>query len=809
MRLVIACLGVAALVAVAAAELPHYCAPGRLDRVVITRSGKLVARGKIVVPPGFAPTTDPATLALAYEPETDAANDVLVATLPSANWKAVRGGLRYRDPAGSAVGIRSVRINRRGRVTVQRAGDPIAGLRAGAIRITLAVGAACGRTCGAACVTRKGGLRCRRGTDARLCGVMSGCELLGASEPQLVGHCLTPFPSDFFNVDDPGTPTGKRHAYRRRAMPINKDGVAIDPTPWNTLDGFSPGAAATAHFPRGIDLAASAVPPITDVGRSLDPASPTLLIEADAPGCVRVLHFGENDVSQADAQSAVAPPAQAFLVRPAVRLKNATRYIVALRHLVGQDGLEIAPPGGFAALVGSTPGAPAVLEARRPHMETILAKLAECGVARDDLVLAWDFTTASDDALERWLLHMRDETFAALGTSAPSFAVTSIEDDPFGDPRICRRVRGVYTVPLYTTANAPGSRLNVDPATNLPVQTGVATNIPFTAVIPCSLVAPVPHAGRPILYGHGLLGTGEGEIGASNLRALADTYGFVLVATDWQGMASEDVSAILGFLDDLSDFPILPERLHQGILNQLVLARLIGAADGLSTDPAFAAPDGMGGDVPLIDASTVYFYGNSMGGVYGGTFMALSQEIERGVIGVGAANFTTLLQRSEAFGPYAASSRTWYPAPLDRIVSYPLVQELWDRADPNGWYHHTLVDPLPGTPVHTVLLHMATNDPAVPNLGTIIMARSMGLPQVAPAVHEHFGMAELAAPIAGSAFLESDGGYDPVPTTNTAPGPNPAHEAMRALPAVQAQIDAFLRPDGVVQQFCAGPCDPE
>ena len=38
--------------------------------------------------------------------------------------------------------------------------------------------------------------------------------------------------------------------------------------------------------------------------------------------------------------------------------------------------------------------------------------------------------------------------FAAMGISAPPFQVTSVEDDPFGDPRVCRRVRGTFQVPL-------------------------------------------------------------------------------------------------------------------------------------------------------------------------------------------------------------------------------------------------------------------------------------------------------------------------------------------------------------------------
>jgi hypothetical protein len=806
MRRALCLLAVATLASPALAASTHHCTGGSLDRVVVTRAGRLVARATIALPEGFDPTAGDTLVAIGWEPETDPANALAAGTLPAAPWKRTKRGFRYRDRAASVAGIRRVVIAG-DRIAIERRGAPLPDLRAGALRLSVDRGGACGRTCGARCTPKRGGLRCRRGDDRALCGVLSGCELLGASEDQRHGNCLLPYPSDAFNAADPSTPTGKRRAYARGAMPANKDGVGIDPGPWATLDGFSPGPTITAHFPAGVDLAASNVPPIGDPARSLEPGAPTLVVEADAPGCVRVPHFGENDVSASAAGPPVAPPSQAFLLRPVVRLRNATRYVVALRGLVGADGTPIAAPTAFAALRDGAPIANAAVEARRPATEAILTKLAaDCGVARAEVVLAWDFTTASDDALQRWLVHMRDETFAELGAGAPAFEVTSVEDDPFDDPRVCRRVRGVYTVPLYTTQNAPGARLNVDAATNLPVRTGVAANVPFTAIVPCSLVVPAVVAGRPVVYGHGLLGTGENEVStAENLRALADAHGFVLVATDWQGMAAEDALPIVSFLGDLSGFPVLPERLHQGILNQLVLARLVGAADGLASHAAFR-PDG----APVIDASAVYFYGNSMGGVYGATFMALAQDVRRGVIGVGAANFSTLLQRSHAFGPYATAARGAYPDDLARMASYAVVQELWDRADPNGWYHRILGDPLPATPAHTVLVHMATHDPAVPNLGTEIMVRSLGVPQLTPVVHGHFGIPEAGAPIAGSAFVESDGGYAAPPTTNQPPATdNPAHEAMRALPAIQAQIDAFLRPDGTVQQFCSGPCDPE
>jgi hypothetical protein len=90
----------------------------------------------------------------------------------------------------------------------------------------------------------------------------------------------------------------------------------------------------------------------------------------------------------------------------------------------------------------------------------------------------------------------------------------------------------------------------------------------------------------------------------------------------------------------------------------------------------------------------------------------------------------------------------------------------------------------------------------------------MGMPQVAPVVTSYLGIPEMTAPFDGSAMVESDGGHRAPPLTNTPPAENAAHEAMRLLPAIQALIDAFFRPDGRVENFCGAPpggpaCDPE
>jgi len=153
--------------------------------------------------------------------------------------------------------------------------------------------------------------------------------------------------------------------------------------------------------------------------------------------------------------------------------------------------------------------------------------------------------------------------------------------------------------------------------------------------------------------------------------------------------------------------------------------------------------------------------------------------------------------------------RASYPNDIDRSLIYPLLQQLWDRSEPNGWYHHTLSNPLPSTPTHKVLVHMATSDAEVSNVATQIMVRTMGMPQVSPVVQSYFGIPEMAAPFDGSAMLESNEGDPPPPTTNLPPPNNMAHGAMRKRPAVQAQIDRFLRTGGDVEDFCVGPCDPE
>src|SRR5437764_5129955 len=91
--------------------------------------------------------------------------------------------------------------------------------------------------------------------------------------------CLLPFPNDSFTVRDPSTATGRRVNLASSAMPRNSAGVPIDPTEWNRNDGFSPGSMVITHVP-GIDLTRTGAAPITDIGSSLRPEAPIVLLNA-------------------------------------------------------------------------------------------------------------------------------------------------------------------------------------------------------------------------------------------------------------------------------------------------------------------------------------------------------------------------------------------------------------------------------------------------------------------------------------------------------------------------------------------------
>ena len=661
--------------------------------------------------------------------------------------------------------------------------------------------------------------------------------LLAASAPAGAASALqprlgtVPFPNDVYTVAA-HSPTGRRVHFVQAAMPANAKGVHIDPHAWNWSDGFSPGSTLVLHVP-GLDNQAafrrSKLVPITDMARAFDRDQGVVVIDA---------RTGKRQPiwAEVDAQ-APSNAHRALLIRPARNFLEGHRYIAALRHLVDRGGHPIAP---LRTAKGDA------------HQAALRAALRRFGVGTAGLYATWDFTVASRQSLSGRALAIRNDAFRQLGDTnladgvpaghSPAFKVDQVTDfapcDASGckagqDPDLLRQVTGTFTVPCYLNKQGcpSGATFKLD-AQGLPqrmpgnvMQARFVCNIPRAAVSGGTV-----HRLLPSLYGHGLFGDISEAQDARNVHQLGNENGVLVCATDWSGMASEDIGSAAPALLDLSKFPAIADRLQQGFLNFMYLGRLLHRDDGLASDPAFQI-DGQS----VVDTSSVAYYGNSQGGILGGALTALSPDIVRSVLYVPGMNYSMLLPRSVDFddptttADFAGVLAAGYPDRAKWPLLLDLAQMLWDRGEPAGYAQHMTSDPLPDTPRHDVLLEMAFGDHQVANATAEAEARTVGARLREPALDP--GRSPDVAPFYGIPRLQpgsdvssamvvwdigplrtQDGvskGTPAPPTTDNPPskGQDPHDYVIDNSPQIRRQIAAWLRPGGGLVDVCGGaPC---
>ena len=449
---------------------------------------------------------------------------------------------------------------------------------------------------------------------------------------------------------------------------------------------------------------------------------------------------------------------------------------------------------------GSSPD-PRVAPLAARYEAEVFPALAAAGVSRDELTLAWDFTVRAADPVAADLRAVRDDVIARVRAERPVVTVTTVTQNP--SAHIARQVEGTVRVPLYLTGTSTSSRLRRD-AQGRPTTTE-SVEVPFTAIIPPSVMnRPAGEPARLLQFGHGFFG-GRDEVTGSFVPTLADQEGFVVVGVDWWGMSRVDVAGVISaLLLDLSRVLAFTDRVHQAMANQIALA---AAREALAAHDAFRV-DGRA----LFDPSTLYFYGLSQGHILGGTYVALSPEVDRAVLGVGGASFSLMMSRARPFLAFLAVVAMGMPDPLDQLKFTVLTQTGFDRIDPITWAPRVITDPLPGAPAgRRVLLHMGMGDTAVPNIASELHARAVGVSLLTPSSRPVPGLDPVTSPAPGSAFVPFDHNVRPLPTaTSSIPTEdNPVHEAQRRLGASMRQIGRFLRADGGVEATCEGPCDPE
>ncbi|MFO0549739.1 MAG: hypothetical protein U0271_15205 [Polyangiaceae bacterium] len=610
-----------------------------------------------------------------------------------------------------------------------------------------------------------------------------------ACDPLVPSFCGYPFPSNVTTIADAATPTGRRIAFQPGGIPVAIDADPPSPDRWSYADGFSSGSAIIADFP---DAVGDGLPSPWDLDASLDPASPTVLIDMEYG--TRVPHWSEIDHDRNGDTTAPHP----LLIHPAIPLRDGARYAVAIRGLVDASGNPIPATEAFAALRDELPSTEPSIEARRPLYDQIFGALEDAGVARDDLLLAWDFTTASRASNTGWLVHMRDDALDRVGDLGPTFTITSDMNDTGDTTNIAFKLKGTMHVPLYLDDPSPGGalRLNADGMPE-PDPANPDYDVEFEILIPVSaLSAPA----KLLQFGHGLLGSHE-DIESEHLRTFINQYNYVLFATKWIGLAEEDEAWIgsqlaLGRLDTLTH---MFDRFHQGVVNSLLLMRMMKGQ--MAADPTYGA---------YIDKTQRYYWGISQGGIAGGVYMALSTDVERGVLEVMGQPYSVLLNRSVDFDPFFTVLGARYPDARAQQLVLGMIQMQWDRVEPTGYTKYIFTDPFPGSPGgRKILMRAAVGDHQVSTFGAHVMARALGATVLDTQVRDVWGLTMKEGPIDAQAVLaEYDFGLPPEPTCDL---PMTAcedpHGVLRKQDAARIQADEFLRTGKVVNACDNGVCD--
>ncbi len=655
-----------------------------------------------------------------------------------------------------------------------------------------------------------------------------------ACDPLDAKRCLLPWPNNAFTVSDVRTDTGRRVRLFAEDMPRNAKGQRVDPTDFNRADGFSPGSSILTYVPN-LSLKRTRAVTQTNLRKGLDRGQPITVVNA---------RTGAPHLIWAELDTTSKPGERLLIIHPARNLSRGQRYIVALGKLRDSRGRLLKAPQSFRVLRDQLQTSNRSLARRRLSFEKNVATLAKAGIRRKDLYLSWDFTVASTRNITERSLEIRDNAFAVLGDKnlfdrrvkggAPRFALDPAQEyapcgsdgcQPGENDLLARKVTGTMTVPCYLNRKGcpVGARFryeklrktaNFQAKRFVYVPERIKNNtmqVPFTCIVPRAALS---KPSRLVLYGH-VPFSGQDDVLRPELQQLAQEADMTLCAARQAGNASEDAATLKSAFADVSRFAKVADRLQQGAINSLLLGRLMIHPKGLVTQAAFRAPSGG----PAIDTFDIYYHTVSSG-PFGGMVTALGFDFVRSALGTGGMNFNLMLPRSVDFQPFEPTFIKAYPSRLDRMLILSMVQGQWDRGEVDGYAQNLTQDPLPNSPLHTLLYQAAVGDHRVPTVATEIQARTAEAVVRAPMYDAGrsadlipgYALTETSQLELGSVLTMWDAGPvreggalgSPIAPTADVPltsGKDP-HDLVAQTPAARRQLSDFMRPDARFVDAC-------
>eukprot|EP01084_Bolivina_argentea_P060611 110720_1 len=537
-------------------------------------------------------------------------------------------------------------------------------------------------------------------------------------DPLVPEYCSYPFPNDYWLIkDDNLNPVHLNLSVIN--FPTDIHGVTIDPTAWNVLDGFNPLPSILTYFDN-LSLENTNVARLWNISQSNDEDSPIIIIHAKTGE--RISHWVELDHNSDDVIKTEYQ--RTLMIWPATRLMDSERYIVAMRNLKDDNNELIAAGSAFTALRDNISTNNSAIEERRNYYnQYIFPVLQNNNINIDNtLTISWDFTVMSSKMMTNRMMFMREDAFSRINYTdgGIKYSATQIINHPVGN--IARSVYGNISVPWYLNQRGPGQTVRIVTEQNDPLQPVFKEyqNVYFEMLIPRS-VADRKKPATVMQFGHGLFGTIAEINGAGDMW---NEWGFIVGGVNWLGLSAEDAAPVAAMISsNLTNVEMIPDRLHQGMLNALLYELLFHSTDWINNQDIFE----FNGVNILTGHEQVYYWGISLGGILGSVYMSLSKHVTRGTCNVPGFPFELLLPRSKDFANLQLTLEQRYnDSSMDIDLFYSGAQMLWNRLSPSGYVGHLIPnDGYLGVPDKYVLLQYSLGDHQVSWLGGQQLGRTI------------------------------------------------------------------------------------
>ncbi len=426
------------------------------------------------------------------------------------------------------------------------------------------------------------------------------------------------------------------------------------------------------------------------------------------------------------------------------------------------------------------------------HVQALFDDLEALGIDRDTIAHAWDYPVGDGTKPLRSAL----ADLEVPGT----WEIRRIRNTDEGSelaPGAWKVLEGIFHAPDHLIDDR-----NLDLAPDGSVSITGTAEADLFVFVPQSVRDAAAGSVPVIVFGHGIFVNPEFHLDApdydSSAGWLAQERGAIVVATRWRGLDYQDLAGAIEAANDLGRLSMLTDRLVQGQVNTRTLVELV--RDGaLFTDPEILGDHGQ----VLADPDTVYFEGLSMGGIEGAVLLASGAPLDQAVLHITGSTWSTMLERSASWTLFEDMVVPTVPDAHDRQLLYSLSQLWWDVVDPIAWTPELQDAP--------ILLQENLGDDYVTNIGTRSLARSLGLPQLAPVVEPIVGLDTIDGPLppGSRAYVQLDPQLGRPPDENR-PAPDlGSHFASESWLGPRLQMLDFLDPDdeGQIVHHCGeGPC---